>query len=272
MKVIHFVPTLTILYGICAFGQASALSTPPTQVVYRFDDHRFLELNGFNCEGGLTYTDTKKNIHSVIYENSDRYRVYTKTFIHPSERYIVIPEYEDQSTFTVSKDFGKTWEAARYSPGGGADPYGKRIPSRTDKSGVTYVAGEGNSPLYDDILSLTVVNDQGFILNKWGDIYMSSKPFDDQRLQPGGSGINYVYEGRKHHLNAQDNGTGNNSYWGKDYMSWASVQMPKPWKTFAYQTNFQGIPNKLPEVKNYNGWDKMRCNPDLGLPASEQGK
>ena len=222
----------------------AAQQPPPTQVVYRFDDHRFLELNGFNCEGGLTYTDTKRNIHSVIYENSDRYRVYTKTFIHPSERYIVIPEYEDQSTFTVSKDFGKTWEAARYSPGGGADPYGKRIPSRTDKSGVTYVAGEGNSPLYDDILSLMVVNDQGFILTKWGDIYMSSKPFDEPNTHGG--------------------------KWGKDYLSLDAIQNYR--STFADRKNFQNLPTKVPAIKNYTGWDKMRCNPDLGLPASEQGK
>ncbi|MFS7253772.1 hypothetical protein AB6869_25215 [Rahnella rivi] len=222
----------------------AAQQPPPTQVVYRFDDHRFLELNGFNCEGGLTYTDTKRNIHSVIYENSDRYRVYTKTFIHPSERYIVIPEYEDQSTFTVSKDFGKTWEAARYSPGGGADPYGKRIPSRTDKSGVTYVAGEGNSPLYDDILSLMVVNDQGFILTKWGDIYMSSKPFDEPNTHGG--------------------------KWGKDYLSLDAIQNYR--STFADRKNFQNLPTKVPAIKNYTGWDKMHCNPDLGLPASEQGK
>lgn len=33
---------------------------PPTQVVYRFDDHRYLELKGWDCEGELWYTDTKK--------------------------------------------------------------------------------------------------------------------------------------------------------------------------------------------------------------------
>jgi len=38
--------------------------------------------------------------------------------------------------------------------------------------------------------------------------------------------------------------------------------MPMPWQTFAYQTNFQDIPNKVPEVKNYTGWDRMRCDSD----------
>ena len=262
---------IALMAALISACQATPQS-PTTQVVYRFDDHRYLELTGFNCEGGLTYTDTKKNIHTVIYENSDRYRVYTKTFIHPSEHYIVIPVYGESESLTISKDYGQTWEGARFSPGGGADPYGKRIPARKTAYGMDVVAGENTSPLYEDVISFTDINDQGFMLTKWGDIYMSSKPFDDQRLQPGGSGIDYVYEGTKHHLNTQDNGTGNNSYWGKNYLSWASVQMPKPWQTSAYQTNFQGIPNKVPEVKNYNGWDKMRCNPDLGLPASEQGK
>jgi len=30
-------------------------SEPPTQVVYRFDDHRYLELKGWDCEGELWY-------------------------------------------------------------------------------------------------------------------------------------------------------------------------------------------------------------------------
>jgi hypothetical protein len=37
---------------------------PPTQVVYRFDDHRYLELKGWDCEGELWYTDTQRGIHS----------------------------------------------------------------------------------------------------------------------------------------------------------------------------------------------------------------
>ncbi len=222
----------------------AAQQPPPTQVVYRFDDNRFLELNGFNCEGGLTYTDTKRNIHSIIYENSDRYRVYTKTFIHPSERYIVIPVYGESESLTISKDYGQTWEGARFSPGGGADPYGKRIPARKTAYGMDVVAGENTSPLYEDVISFTVINDQGFMLTKWGDIYMSSKPFDAPNTHGG--------------------------KWGKDYLSLDAIQNYR--STFADRKNFQNLPTKVPAIKNYTGWDKMRCNPDLGLPASEQGK
>jgi len=210
----------------------AAQQPPPTQVVYRFDDNRFLELTGFNCEGRLQYIDTKRNITTDVYDGYSGYRVYTKIYIHPSERYIVIPEYEDLSTFTISKDYGKTWERARYSPGAGADPYGKRIPARKTASGMEVVAGENTSPLYEDIISLTVVADQGFVLTKWGDIYMR----------------------------------------GKEYASWNSFAGPERWTIDSDRKNFQGIPNKVPVVKNYTGWDKMRCNPDLGLPASEQGK
>ncbi len=61
---------------------------PPTQVVYRFDDHRYLELKGWDCEGELWYTDTKRGIHTEPV--SQFYRLFTRKFIHPSERYIAL--------------------------------------------------------------------------------------------------------------------------------------------------------------------------------------
>ncbi|HHA1260826.1 TPA: hypothetical protein ACOELY_000887 [Enterobacter kobei] len=140
----------------------------PTQVVYRFDDHRYLELKGWDCEGELWYTDTLKRIHSQPY--SQFYRIFTKKFIHPSERYIALTSWGG-GAFTVSKDFGKTWQLAQFSPGEN-EPNGD------------------SSPTYDDVLSLTVVNDQGFLQTKHS-LYMSSKPFDDPRLLPSGEGIHY---------------------------------------------------------------------------------
>ncbi|MFO3893054.1 hypothetical protein AAHD94_23210, partial [Enterobacter hormaechei] len=64
---------------------------PPTQVVYRFDDHRYLELKGWGCEGELWYTDTELGIHTQPV--SQFYKIFTKKFIHPSERYIAIPTW-----------------------------------------------------------------------------------------------------------------------------------------------------------------------------------
>ncbi|EGO8361173.1 hypothetical protein EYW98_17450 [Escherichia coli] len=241
---------------------------PPTQVVYRFDDHRYLELTGFNCEGALWYTDTRKGIHTEV--TSQFYRVFTRKYVHPSERYISIT-YWDVSGFIISKDYGKTWQNARFSPGGGADPYGKKIPERKDSFGITFVAGENTNPLYQDVVSFTVVNDQGFMLTKWGDLYISSKPFDDPRLQPGGGGIPYTYKdvyGEQQHDRLMPGTSGLN--WGEEYTSWNSVDSPDHWSTDAHKPNWQGIPNKVPEVKNYTGWDHMRCDPDLGLAKKDE--
>ncbi|NMP26440.1 hypothetical protein GW590_06110 [Rahnella sp. SAP-1] len=253
---------LTILLLIISIGLLTSCQAspkkPPTQVVYRFDDHRYLELKGFYCEGELWYVDNKMNIRSQVH--SQFYRVFTKKYIHPSERYIAITSY-GAGGFSISKDYGRTWEGASFAPGGGADRFGKRIPRRKDRDGYWIPAGEYTHPIREDIISFTVVNDQGFMLTKWGDIYMSSKPFDDPRLEPGGSGIDYISSGEKHHLFPRDVG----SRWGKDYLSWVSIQGDKPWKVFAFYENFQGIPNKIPKVKNYRGWDRMRCDPSLGL-------
>ncbi|MCX8990851.1 T6SS immunity protein Tli3 family protein, partial [Citrobacter portucalensis] len=38
----------------------------PSQVIYRYDDNRYLELKGYNCEGALWYHDTRRNIHKEL--------------------------------------------------------------------------------------------------------------------------------------------------------------------------------------------------------------
>jgi len=222
---------------------------PPTQVVYRFDDHRYLELVGFNCEGGLWFTDTKLGIHSQIEEQF--YRIFTKKYMHPSERYISVTMYEGAG-FYISKDYGRTWGMARYAPYVGSVKYGASNPER------------------EEIESFTVVNDQGFMLTKNGDLYMSSKPFDDSRLESGGSGIPYIYRDHDNKLNHDRLMPGVSGLdWGREYLSWNSVNSIKPWVIDAYKPNWQNIPNKVPEVKNYTGWDHMRCDPDLGLTSSK---
>ena len=243
----------TLLIGLFVLTGCHAGPTKtPTQVVYRFDDHRYLELVGFNCQGALWFTDTQRNIHSEV--SSQFYRVFTKKYIHPSEKYIAITYY-DVSGVMVSKDYGKTWHDARFMPGGGAKRYGASGPER------------------DDVVSFTVVNDQGFIQTKSGDLYMSSKPFDDPRLLPGGGGIPYKETAANGKIRSGVMKYGNSGQsWGKEYISWNAVAGPTPWDIGFRLPKWQNIPNKVPEVKNYTGWDRMQCNPDLGLSASEQGK
>ncbi|EDP9826119.1 hypothetical protein NFT50_002435 [Salmonella enterica] len=242
-----------LLSGLLLLTACHAFSSsqpPPTQVVYRFDDHRYLELTGFNCEGALWYTDTQRDIHTEV--TSQFYRLFTKKFIHPSERYISIT-YWDVSGFIISKDYGKTWQNAHFTPGTGAERYGSTGPEK------------------ENVESFTVVNDQGFLLTKKGELYMSSKPFDDPRMQPGGEGIPFTFiddNGARQHDRLMPGTAGRD--WGEDYASWNAVDGSEAWTVLAYKPNWQGIPNKVPEVKDYTGWDHMRCDPDLGLPATEQ--
>ncbi|EPT4466037.1 T6SS immunity protein Tli3 family protein [Klebsiella aerogenes] len=206
---------------------------PPMQVIYRFDDHRYLELKGWDCEGELWYTDTLRGIHTEPV--SQFYRIFTKKFIHPSDRYIAIPNWEIDG-FIVSKDNGQTWSPVGYSPG--------------------YNEPDGmNSPPRDDVLSFTVVNDQGFLQTRHR-LYMSSKPFDDPRLAAGGPGIQYVVEGETHTITPQSPGPS----WGMVYMTKQGLEND----TAKFHANYQGLPDNVPEVKGYTGWDRMRCDMDAG--------
>ncbi|EOZ4935596.1 MULTISPECIES: T6SS immunity protein Tli3 family protein [Enterobacter cloacae complex] len=211
---------------------------PPTQVVYRFDDHRFLELKGWGCEGELWYTDTLRGIHTRPV--SQFYRIFTKKFVHPSERYIAIPTWDDPGTM-ISKDYGKTWSPQFFSVG----------PNEPDGT---------NQPSYEDIISFTVVNDQGFLLTKHR-LYMSSKPFEDPRILPGGPGIAYTV----------DDGMGNKVSdtldprfpgwaWGMVYMTKQGLKH----STQQFKANWQDLPDSVPDVKGYTGWDYMRCDMDAG--------
>ncbi|ELY5792007.1 hypothetical protein SNN55_003994 [Cronobacter turicensis] len=207
---------------------------PPTQVVYRFDDHRYLELKGWNCAGELWFTDSQRGIHTKLYSQS--YRIFTRKFIHPSERYLAITSW-DVSGFTVSKDYGQTWQLAQFSPG------------ENEPDGM-------NAPPQEDVESFTVVNDQGFLQTKHR-LYMSSKPFDDPRLVAGGPGITYTLDdGTVQRIEPDSPGPA----WGLDYITKQALVND----TAKYHTNYQGLPDNVPEVKNYTGWDHMRCDMDAG--------
>jgi hypothetical protein len=216
------------------FAAACKASEPPTQVVYRFDDHRYLELKGWDCEGELWYTDTKRGIHTEPV--SQFYRIFTRKFIHPSERYIAIPTWDSPGSM-ISKDYGTTWFPSAFSPGEN-EPNGD------------------SSPPYDDVLSFTVINDQGFLETKHR-LYMSSKPFDDPRILPGGPGIQYRLDtGEMDEITPDSPGWS----WGMVYFTKEGLQG----KVMRREANYQDLPDKVPEVKGYTGWDHMQCNMDEG--------
>ncbi|HDR2408746.1 hypothetical protein INF83_20620 [Enterobacter cloacae complex sp. P3B] len=232
MKGLFSVLTALLLVAGCK------ASEPPTQVVYRFDDHRYLELKGWDCEGELWYTDTLRGIHTEPV--SQFYRIFTKKYVHPSEKYIAITGW-GVGGFRVSKDYGQTWQIAQFSPG------------ENDLNGM-------NAPQQEDVLSFTVVNDQGFLQTKHR-LYMSSKPFDDPRIQPGGPGIEYtVDDGMGGKVNGKLEPSNAGPAWGLDYITKQGLKED----TAQFKANYQGLPNKVPEVKDYTGWDHMRCDMDAG--------
>ena len=219
------------IVGFWAMNQPAA-DTRPTQVVYRFDDYRYLELKGWNCEGELWYIDRKRGIRTNPV--SQFYRIYTKKYIHPSERYIALPTW-DSAGFILSKDYGQTWYPSTFSPGEN-EPNGD------------------SSPPYDDILSFTVVNDQGFLLTKHR-LYMSSKPYEDPRLAAGGPGVTYrLKDGTVQKIDPRSPGWS----WGMVYMTKQGLKQ----SIQQYKTNWQEQPDAVPQVKDYSGWNQMRCDMD----------
>ncbi|MEI9481677.1 hypothetical protein V5093_08435 [Enterobacter cancerogenus] len=231
---------LTAMAFVLAPG--SQAKDPPTQVVYRFDDHRYLELKGWDCEGEIWYIDEKRGIRSQI--ASQFYRIFTKKFVHASERYLAIPWWGNVTGgFSVSKDYGKTWErgGATMSPGSN-EPDGS------------------NAPYYDDVISFTVVNDQGFLQTRHR-LYMSSKPFEDPRILPGGPGITYnVDDGMGNKVSGKLEPRSPGWAWGMVYMTKQGLEG----STQQLKTNWQDLPDSVPEVKGYTGWDHMRCDINAG--------
>ena len=185
----------------------------PQQVIYRFDDHRYLVLIGYNCEGALWFIDKKNGIETEVVEQYFDLSFFK--YIHPSSKYIAIP-LSDLSAILVSKDGGRSFilnQMAHFSQGGGTVKYSGR-------------------PKTEDFVSFTVVDDRGYFMTKQGDLYLSSAPF-----------------GRR---------------WGLDYLSLNALV--HRWQVFADWDNFQNPPHQVPEVKNYTGWDHMKCNWDEAPP------
>ncbi len=169
---------LKIIIGAISLCAVSACTKSPSQIIYRFDDNRYLELIGYDCEGYVVYHDIKRNIHKSIYSNPI-YMVFTGEYIHPSEQYILVPEWEP-GAYKISKDYGQTWQVASYmSPFQGQERN-----------------SEGNMvdrPEGKEIKRVVVVNNQAFITTSQNHLYMSSYPFDNPRLKPGGPGIDYKF-------------------------------------------------------------------------------
>ena len=249
---------LKIIIGAISLCAVTACTKSPTQVIYRFDDNRYLELIGYDCEGYVVYHDIKRNIHKSIYSNPI-YMVFTGEYIHPSEQYILVPEWEP-GAYKISKDYGQTWQVASYmSPFQGQERN-----------------SEGNMvdrPEGKEIKRVVVVNNQAFITTSLNHLYMSSYPFDDPRLKPGGPGIDYKYFDDTYYLykpgKHKSNGEYVDGHTSPEFpgRAWGTVVFMKAalaHLTEGYKANYQNLPDKEPEVVGYKGWTRMRCDLDVG--------
>ncbi|HGG8867242.1 TPA: type VI secretion system Vgr family protein, partial [Enterobacter asburiae] len=141
----------------------------------------------FNLTGDIPagfkpgYTDTKRGIHTEPV--SQFYQIFSKTYIHPSEKYIAVPT-KNVSEFIISKDYGKNWQIAVFAP----ESLEIRLRAWSNQS---------VHPDQQNAISFAVINDQGYLVIKPYDggnknqrdfIYMSSKPFDD----PGFKSKDYI--------------------------------------------------------------------------------
>lgn len=142
---------LTALIPWLPSSHAEPPRKPSTQVIYRFDDHRYLTMIGYGCEGAIHYVDEKRDINTPMIDQFAR--VFLPKIIHADSDgdFIFIP-YHEPSAFRVSKDHGKTFQDARWV---GTRPYGR------------------------EITAITVINQQAFIEVKDGRVFMTSKPFGE---------------------------------------------------------------------------------------------
>ena len=232
----------------------------PSQIIYRYDNNRYLELKGFNCDGALWYHDTTRNIHKELIDGKfASFRVFTGAYIHPSDKYIFIPDWEP-TAYLISKDYGQTWRVATYMA---SFPALER-----NSDGVMRDYPEGK-----EIKRVVVVNNQAFITTSQNHLYMSSYPFDDPRLKPGGPGIDYKYFDDTYYLykpgKHKSNGEYVDGHTSPEFpgRAWGTVVFMKTalaHLTEGYKANYQNLPDKEPEVVGYKGWTRMRCDLDVG--------
>jgi hypothetical protein len=143
---------LLFILGVLALSPLNNLRpqkmVAPSQIVYRFDENRYLLLTGYRCEGEVYFIDDKELVYFSIAPHS--WRVYTEPYRHPAKNYLSIP-YSDLSGIETSIDGGRSFKTIHLRSG--------------------HSLGKHSSPQYD------VVNDQAFILAKNGELYVSEAPF-----------------------------------------------------------------------------------------------
>jgi hypothetical protein len=258
MKMGNVVRVIVAAISLCVISGCTKKT--PSQVIYRYDENRYLELKGYDCEGALWYHDVKRNIHKELIDGVfASFRIFTETYIHSSDKYILIPNWEP-TAYLISKNYGQTWQVVTYMAS---------FPALEKNSdGIMRDYPEGK-----EIKRVVVVNNQAFITTSQHHLYMSSYPFDDPRLKPGGPGIDYKYFDDTYYLyrpgKHKSSGEYVDGHTSPDFpgAAWGTVVFMKAallHLTEGYKANYQNLPDKEPEVVGYKGWTRMYCNMNAG--------
>ena len=133
-------------------GEDKVKYTAPTQVVFRFDEHRFIQLTGYGCQGRMYYVDDQKQIYYELARHSAK--VLTEPFAHMPEDYIFIPS-SDYSAIDFSQDGGRSFGTIDIE---------------------TYEYMEIYQPNYNTVENIVVMNNQLFFKDKNRGIFRSPKP------------------------------------------------------------------------------------------------
>jgi len=134
-------------------GEDKVKYTAPTQVVFRFDDHRFIQLTGYGCQGRMYYIDEQKQIYYELARHSAE--VLTEPFAHMPEDYIFVP-LDDYSAIYFSQDGGHSFSNIHIE---------------------TYEGMGSYRPTYHTVENIVVINNQFFLKDNSRGIYRSPKPY-----------------------------------------------------------------------------------------------
>lgn len=151
---------LFLVAALALFPVVNLLSTEtvaPTQIVYRFDDHRYIQLTGYRCEGRAYFIDEKEKIYYELAAHS--WDLFTGPFIHPSKNYISIP-LSDLSAISISTNGGRTFRMAHF-----------------------YSISKRPKP--NEVENYSVINGRTYVLTKTGELYVTEDTF--------GSKSNWLY-------------------------------------------------------------------------------
>ncbi|WP_392563931.1 hypothetical protein RHO13_12125 [Orbus wheelerorum] len=210
------------------------------QVVYRYDAHRYLELQGENCEGLIWYHDEAKNIHTRIdgtFFTVDKLPKFE--YFNPGKNYIAIPT-QDLSAVMFSLDGGKSFtkaEVTSYAAVPGEQV--ERFIGADDKP-LTLSFRDVDNTMRGFTNTITISGNTGYFILNNGDILFGGTVFYDTLIN-----IEQNFHALSHLRQKQDVTTRvDGKFWEIYYNS-------------AYIERIESAKNI--KVEPYQGWDRIRC-------------